>query len=159
MKDEKRTSADVVPPPSIHRFSPPRKQITHHAAGESLFIQRQRTHHNGVYYPTTTSIAGESTIPASITTAQPINYECFRTYRIAIVNRIVDQAESSEQEFMSLNRLHDILSGTPEDPAACTIITMAHDQMATGDDRWSDEVRISININKMLKMLRFCKKL
>ena len=159
MKDEKRTSADVVPPPSIHRFSPPRKQITHHAAGESLFIQRQRTHHNGVYYPTTTSIAGESTIPASITTAQPINYECFRTYRIAIVNRIVDQAESSEQEFMSLNRLHDILSGTPEDPAACTIITMAHDQMATGDDRWSDEVRISININNMLKMLRFCKKL
>ena len=101
----------------------------------------------------TANSAMDYSIPTAITTSQ-IDHDLFRPIRVAIVNRITDDSNLSEEENMELNRLHDILSGS-EDVASRTIITMAYDLIASGEDnRWSEEVKLMAIITKMLKMMK-----
>ena len=98
-----------------------------------------------------------SSIPTAISTSQ-IDWDKFRPYRMAIVNRITeDSGTTTEDVRVALNRIHDILSGA-DDVGSRTIVTVALDLMVSGDSRWTDEFKINFNIDKMLKMIRLSKR-
>ena len=69
------------------------------------------------------------------------------------MNRITDDNDLPDDENIALNRIHDILAGS-EDVASRTIITMAYDLIASGDNRWSEEFKLMNMVMKMVKMVK-----
>ena len=78
-------------------------------------------------------------------------YERFRSFRLAVVNRMRDQKCLTPEQRKPLRRLHSILSGSVDDEAL-TISTIAIDAIAESRD-WSSEFNRNQTIDVMLSFL------